>query len=71
MQFTFFAADTSKFKVGRSKDMLGRLRSYNVGRVQSIDLKYVAVVKDSIIIEKCIKKKLKPFEVVEWQLNSC
>ena len=61
----FFAADTTKFKVGRSTDMLSRLRSYNVGRVEDIVLKYVAIVSDSILIERCIKKKLKPFEVIE------
>ena len=58
----FFAVDERKndlFKVGRTNDIIKRLRNYNVGRIKEIDLKYYAVVKNSILIEKCIKVSLK------------
>ena len=67
----FFAVDERKndiFKIGRTKDILHRLRNYNnnkkkfyffiiillnVGRIREVDLKYLALVKNSILIEKC------------------
>ncbi len=57
----FFAADGRKdlFKVGITKDIISRLNTYNVGRIKEIDLKYLAIVKNSKLIEKCIKFKLK------------
>jgi hypothetical protein len=47
------------WKVGRTSDIVQRLRNYNVGRIQEIDLKYLAIVKNRLLIEKCIKLKLK------------
>ena len=58
----FFAADERKnnqLKVGSTKDIIDRLRNYNVGRVNEVDLKYLAIVKNRILIEDCIKAKLK------------
>lgn len=57
----FFAVDKRKmnWKVGRTSDILQRLRNYNVGRIKEVDLKYLAIVKNSLIIEKCIKLKFK------------
>jgi hypothetical protein len=57
----FFAADgrKNKLKVGITKDIISRLKTYNVGRINEIDLKYLAIIKNSRLIEKCIKLKLK------------
>ncbi len=57
----FFAADErypNKLKAGRTKDIVQRLRNYNVGRITDIDLKYFALVKNPLLIEKCIGFKL-------------
>ena len=57
----FFAIDNRKqniFKVGRTQDILQRLRNYNVGRIKEVELKYFALVKNPLLIEKCIKLKL-------------
>ena len=57
----FFAVDDRKkdiFKVGRTADIVQRLRNYNVGRVKEVELKYFALVSNSILIEKCIKLAL-------------
>ena len=61
----FFAADTGKYKIGKSKDIFERLEVYNVGRINEIDLKYLALVKNMKLIEDCVKLKLKPFEVFD------
>jgi phage anti-repressor protein len=53
----FFAVDDRKknlFKVGRTQDIVQRLRNYNVGRIKEVDLKYFALVKNPLLIEKCI-----------------
>ncbi len=57
----FFAADERKKlnKVGITKDIVSRLKTYNTGRIYEIDLKYFAIVKNAKLIEKCIKMKLK------------
>lgn len=62
----FFAVDNRKmdWKIGRTTDILQRLRNYNVGRIKEIDLKYLAIVKNSLLIEKCVKLKLKKNQVV-------
>ena len=57
----FFASDERKpniFKVGRTQDIVQRLRNYNVGRIKEVDLKYFALVKNNFLIEKCIGLKL-------------
>jgi superfamily II DNA or RNA helicase len=57
----FFAVDNRKqniFKVGRTQDIIQRLRNYNVGRIKEVELKYFALVKNPLLIEKCIKLKL-------------
>jgi hypothetical protein len=58
----FFAADERKnlLKVGITKNIISRLSTYNTGRINEIDLKYLAIVKNSKLIEKCIKLQLKP-----------
>jgi phage anti-repressor protein len=62
----FFAVDERKpniFKVGRTKDIIQRLRNYNIGRIKEVELKYFAIVKNPLLIENCIKFKLKKEQV--------
>jgi len=57
----FFAVDERKpniFKIGRTQDIVQRLRNYNIGRIKEVDLKYYALVNNALVIEKCIKFKL-------------
>ena len=64
----FFAVDERNndiFKIGRTKDIVHRLRNYNVGRIKEVDLKYLALVKNSILIEKCMKFKLQKNQVIK------
>lgn len=61
----FFAVDERKFKIGKTDDIVKRLRNYNVGRITEVDLKYCALVKHSILIEKCMKFKLKGQQVIK------
>jgi len=62
----FFAADEKKFKfkIGRTKDIITRLKNYNIGRIHEVDLKYYALVKNMFLIEKCMKLKLKTNQVI-------
>ena len=57
----FFAVDNRKmnWKIGRTTDIIQRLRNYNIGRIKEVDLKYLAIVKNSLLVEQCIKLKLK------------
>jgi hypothetical protein len=58
----FFALDINHdniIKIGRTNNILQRLRNYNVGRIKEIDLKYLAIVKNYVLVEKCIKLKIK------------
>ena len=62
----FFAVDDRKrniFKIGRTIDIVKRLRNYNVGRIKEIDLKYLALVKNAVLIENCMKLNLKKYEL--------
>ena len=63
----FFAVDERKdiFKIGESEHIINRLNTYNVGRIKNIELKYLALVKNALIIEKCIKLKLKKNQVIK------
>jgi hypothetical protein len=63
----FFAVDDRKmdWKVGRTSDIVKRLRNYNIGRIKEVDLKYFAIVKNPLLIEKCIKYKLKKNQTIK------
>ena len=63
----FFAVDdrNMNWKIGRTIDIVQRLRNYNVGRIKEIDLKYFAIVKNPLLIEKCVKLKLKKNQVMK------
>lgn len=65
----FFAVDERKnfFKVGRTNDIITRLRTYNTGRIKDVELKYFAAVKNSFLIEKCIKSDLKDKRVIKYR----
>lgn len=57
----FFAIDEKYkdlYKIGRSINILQRLRNYNIGRINEVDLKFLCVVKNNVLIENCIKHKL-------------
>lgn len=57
----FFAADERQpniLKPGRASKIVDRLRNYNVGRIKEIDLKYLALVKNPILIERCMNSLL-------------
>jgi hypothetical protein len=57
----FFVIDERNpdiFKIGRTSFIVNRLRNYNVGRINEVDLKYYALVKNSVLIEKCMKHNL-------------
>jgi len=60
----FFAVDdryNDVFKIGRTNNIIKRLQTYNTGRIKEIDLKYLALVKNSKIIESCMKLNLKKY----------
>ena len=62
----FFVADernNTLIKVGSTKNIVTRLRNYNVGRVNEVDLRYMAIVKHAKLIENCIKFKLKKNQI--------
>ena len=62
----FFVADernNTLIKVGSTKNIVTRLRNYNVGRVNEVDLRYLAIVKHAKLIENCIKLKLKKNQI--------
>ncbi len=64
----FFVINERKpdiIKAGRTYEIISRLRNYNVGRIKEINLKYFAIVKNSLLIEKCMKFKLKKNQVFD------
>lgn len=65
----FFAVDDMHkedfFKFGRTSDIIKRLRTYNTGRIRDVDLKYLAIVKNAKLIEKCMKHQLKINQVIK------
>lgn len=53
------------FKIGRTIDIIKRLNTYNVGRINEISLKFLAVVHDSKLVEKCMKSLLQKYQFIE------
>ena len=41
------------------RNIIERLSNYNVGRIKEVELKYLALVKNAFLIEKCLKTTLK------------
>jgi hypothetical protein len=67
----FFVIDKNHpkiVKIGRSADIVRRLSTYNVGRIKNVDLKYLAIVKKSDLIEDCIKTVLKPTLIKDHEI---
>jgi hypothetical protein len=64
----FFATDTRKnniFKIGRTRNIINRLRNYNIGRIKDVELKYLALITNSVLIEKCMKLKLEKNQLID------
>jgi len=64
----FFAVDTRKnniFKIGRTRNIINRLRNYNIGRIKDVELKYLALITNSVLIEKCMKLKLEKNQLID------
>jgi hypothetical protein len=65
----FFAVNDKHFKTlykaGKARDILQRIKNYNVGRIPDVDLLYLALVKNIDIIDSCMKHALKPFAVID------
>ena len=64
----FFAIDNRHpniFKIGRTIDIIKRLRNYNIGRIKEVELKYLALVKNPLLIENCMK-----FELINNQVKT-
>ena len=57
----FFAVNENKNinKIGITNNIIARLRTYNTGRLNEVDLKYLAIVNNPKLIENCVKLKLK------------
>lgn len=59
--YLFFAADNMErfFKIGMTKDIVSRLKTYNTGRVYEVDIQFLAIVKNCRLIENCVKSKMR------------
>lgn len=57
----FFAVDKkeTKFKIGRTRNIIQRLNTYNTGRIYEVDIKYFAIVNNMKKIENCVKEHIK------------
>lgn len=65
--FYVIALDENKdiYKIGRTSDLLNRIKNYQVGRIDNIDIKYLAIVEDPLLIENCIKLFLNKYQYKE------
>jgi phage anti-repressor protein len=50
------------FKLGRTKNIRNRLKSYETGKETHPDIKFILIVKDEIKVEKCVKLISKQFK---------
>ena len=50
------------FKIGRTKDMRERLKSYATGKITHPDIKFILLVDDPLLIENCAKLFLKKYQ---------
>jgi len=58
----------SVFKIGRnSKDLLGRLRQYNTGRADSVEVLYTYQTDDVVGAEGCLKAFLKKYQYRKYK----
>lgn len=54
-------------KIGRSKDLLSRLRAYNSGRADDIEVLYMYKVEDLESAEGCVKSLLRQFKYRKYK----
>ena len=61
-----FVVDNKKnmFKIGQSRDLILRLRNYNIGRIREVDLKYLTAVKHNSLIANYVKSELKSHKII-------
>jgi len=55
------------FKIGRSKDLLSRLRNYDSGRADDIEVMYMYQVPDIVSAEGCVKALLKKYKYRKYK----
>lgn len=54
-------------KIGRSSDLLSRLRNYNSGRADDVELLYTYRVPDIVSAERCVKALLKKYQYRKYK----
>jgi len=52
-------AANNMYKIGRTKDLAKRLKTYNTGLADDIDVLYYYKTKDIAVVENCVKAMLK------------
>lgn len=57
----------SVYKIGRSKDLVKRLSSYNTGRAEDVEVLYVYKTKDTLGTENCLKAFLKEYQFKKYK----
>lgn len=61
------ALDENKdiYKIGRTENLANRIKNYQVGKIDNVDIKYLAIVEDPLLIENCIKLFLNKYQYKE------
>ncbi len=52
-------------KIGHTKDIIKRLRNYNVGRIKDTDLKFLAIIENQKDVEDCMKINLEEYRYIK------
>jgi phage anti-repressor protein/predicted GIY-YIG superfamily endonuclease len=52
-------AATNMYKLGRTKDLTKRLKTYNTGLADDVEVVYLYKTKDIVAVENCVKSMLK------------
>jgi phage anti-repressor protein len=55
------------YKIGRSQDLLQRIKNYNTGRVEDVEVLYVFKTEDTKGTEGCVKTFLKQFQLKKYK----
>lgn len=55
------------YKIGRSKDLIQRLRTYNTGRQDDVDLLYIYKSSNIYAAEQCVKGYLKEYQLKKYK----
>lgn len=62
----FFVIDDREpqiLEAEKTIDIIDRLRNYNVGKINQVELRYICIIQNNLLIEKCLKLKLKKNQV--------